>query len=60
MKAIILTVAIALLIGGAFAAVVVKMIIDKKKGKHSCSCGGSCGACPVGCSCTATRDATKN
>ncbi len=59
MKTIILTVAISLLIGGALAAVIVKMIIDKKKGKHSCSCGGNCGACPVGCSCDTAKDAAK-
>ena len=48
---VILTAIIASVIGALFLAVVVVMIINKKKGKHSCSCGGSCGACPVGCSC---------
>ena len=47
----ILTILIASVIAALFAAVVVVMIINKKKGKTSCSCGGSCGACPVGCSC---------
>ena len=51
----ILTIVIASVIGAAFLAVVIKMIIDKKKGKHSCSCGGSCGACPVGCSCNMAK-----
>lgn len=44
-NSIVPTVIIASVIGVLFAAVVVKMIIDKKKGKHSCSCGGNCGAC---------------
>ena len=26
-------------------SILVKSIIDKKKGKTSCSCGGNCGAC---------------
>ena len=39
------TVVIASVIGVLFAVVVIKGIIDKKKGKHSCSCGGNCGAC---------------
>ena len=47
----ILTILIASVIAALFAAVVVVMIINKKKGKHSCSCGGSCGSCPIGCSC---------
>ena len=59
MRTILLTIGIATVIAAAFAAVVVKMIIDKKKGKHSCSCGGSCGACPVGCSCSTVKDAAK-
>ncbi|MBO4963258.1 MAG: FeoB-associated Cys-rich membrane protein [Clostridia bacterium] len=28
-------------------AIIVKSIIDKKKGKSSCSCGGNCSACNV-------------
>lgn len=39
------TVIVASIIGVLFAAVVIKGIIDKKNGKHSCSCGGNCGAC---------------
>ena len=48
---VILTAVIASVIAALFAAVVVVMIINKKKGKPSCSCGGNCGACPIGCSC---------
>lgn len=37
------------LVGGALAlivaAVIVKMIRDKKSGKGSCSCGGDCSRC---------------
>ena len=51
----LLTAIIATVIALAFVAVVVVMIINKKKGKHSCSCGGSCGACPVGCSCNMAK-----
>ncbi len=46
---VILTLIISSLIAAAFVAVVIVMIINKKKGKHSCSCGGNCGACPIGC-----------
>ena len=30
-------------------AIVVREIKNRKSGKHSCSCGGSCSACPMGC-----------
>lgn len=37
------------LVGGALAlivaAVIVKMVRDKKSGKGSCSCGGDCSRC---------------
>ena len=33
------TIIIAAVIGAIFVAIVVKEIINKKKGKHSCSCG---------------------
>ncbi len=51
----ILTISVASVIAALFVAVVVVMIINKKKGKHSCSCGGNCGACPVGCSCNVKK-----
>ena len=31
-------------------AIIVNSIINRKKGKHSCSCGGSCEACGLNCS----------
>lgn len=46
---IVPTVIVASVIGALFLAVLIKGIIDKKKGKHSCSCGGNCGACGCGC-----------
>lgn len=33
------------------AAIIITGIRNKKQGKSSCSCGGKCGACPMGCSC---------
>ncbi len=54
MDPIVLTVIIAGIIAVAFGAVIVKGIINAKQGKHSCSCGGSCGACPVNCGCKAS------
>ena len=30
-----------------FISTVVSAIINKKKGKSSCSCGGNCGACTL-------------
>lgn len=45
MEKIILTATIAAVIALAFIGTVIKMIVDKKKGKRSCSCGGNCGAC---------------
>ena len=49
MDPILLTVIIALPIAAAFVAVIAKMIIDKRNGKHSCSCGGNCSLCGCGC-----------
>ena len=45
------TIIIAAVIGVIFVAIVVKGIINKKNGKHSCSCGGNCGACGMCSSC---------
>ena len=35
----------------AFGAVIATLVIKKKKGKSICSCGGSCGACPMSGAC---------
>ncbi|MBQ7829551.1 MAG: FeoB-associated Cys-rich membrane protein [Clostridia bacterium] len=32
-------------IAAAFVSIIVVGVINKKKGKSSCSCGGNCGAC---------------
>ncbi len=42
-------------IAGAFAAVIAMLIRNKKKGKHICSCGGSCGNCPMSESCASRK-----
>ncbi len=39
------SVIIGLLVLGLFAAVVIKLIRDKKRGKGGCSCGGNCSQC---------------
>ena len=39
------TVLVASIVAVIFVAIVVNEIIKKKKGKSSCSCGKSCGAC---------------
>ena len=39
------TIIIASVIAIIFVAIVVTQIINKKKGKSSCSCGGACGSC---------------
>jgi hypothetical protein len=44
-------IAIATLVAGIFIAIVVRMIINKKKGKTMCSCGGGCSGCPMGDKC---------
>ncbi len=39
------TILVGLAVVGAVAAIAVKSYRNKKAGKHSCSCGGSCGSC---------------
>ena len=46
----------AAVIGLIFAAIVVCGIINKKKGKGSCSCSGSCGGCAMSGSCHKTDE----
>lgn len=43
-SAIILSVLIVI-----FVAIIASEIIKKKKGRSSCNCGGSCGACSMNC-----------
>ena len=49
------TIIIAAVIGVIFVAIVVKGIINKKNGKHTCSCGGNCGACGMCSSCNSSN-----
>ena len=39
------TILVAAIVGAIFVAIVVRMIINKKNGKSSCSCG--CGGCAM-------------
>lgn len=50
------TIIIASVIAVIFVAIVVTQIINKKKGKSSCSCGGSCGNCGASSFCHPQRD----
>lgn len=52
------TVIVALVIAGILAAIVVTGIINKKKGKRVCSCGGSCGSCGMGDCCPSKKGGT--
>ncbi len=44
------TILVSIIVFAAFAAVIIRGISNRKKGKGSCSCGGcaSCGACHYG------------
>ena len=42
------TIIVASVIGAILLFIIVRGIINKKKGKRSCSCG-SCGACGMNC-----------
>ncbi len=44
------TIIITAIIAFSVMAIIAKGIKNKKEGKHSCSCGGNCGACPMNCS----------
>ncbi len=39
------TVILGLLVAAVFAAIVVRGVHNKKRGKGGCSCGGDCGSC---------------
>jgi len=60
MDPLVLSIIIVSVIAVAFVAVVANEIRKKKQGKGSCSCGGSCGACPVGCHCNTAKDEKKS
>lgn len=44
---------VAAIVVGVFAAIVARLIINKKKGKGSCSCG--CGGCAMKDSCHSAK-----
>jgi len=45
------TIAVLAVLAGIVAAVVTFMVRSKKQGKSTCSCGGSCGCCPMSGKC---------
>ena len=45
------TIIIAAVIAAVVIAIIVVMIRNKKKGKHSCSCGGGCAGCSMSAYC---------
>ena len=45
------TIIVALAVFGIVAAIVIKMIADKRDGKHSCSCGCGCESCALSGKC---------
>ena len=52
---IFLSVAVIIIVAAAVGGAAAKIIIDKKRGKGSCSCGSSCSSCPMGGTCGATK-----
>lgn len=43
----IATIAVALVVTGAVAAVIIKMLRDRKAGKSACNCGSACSGCAM-------------
>lgn len=43
------TIIVASLVAILFIAIVINEIHKKKTGKSTCSCGGNCGSCGMGC-----------
>lgn len=46
---------VALIVAAVFFGILAVQIRNKKNGKSSCSCGGSCGACGMECGCGQTK-----
>ena len=44
------TLAVGAFVAAAVIAVIIRMVKNKKEGKSSCGCAGSCGAVCTGCS----------
>lgn len=45
------TIFVACIVAVVLLAIVVTAVQNKKKGKHTCSCGGNCGGCAMSGSC---------
>ena len=45
------TIIVAGIVALVFIAIVTSAIINKKKGKHACSCGGGCSGCAMSGTC---------
>ena len=45
------TIIIGTIVGIVFFAIIIKGIINRKKGKSSCSCGGGCKGCAMNRTC---------
>ncbi len=54
------TIIVATIIGAIFLAIVISGIRNIKNGKHSCSCGGSCGSCGMNGMCHANKNSQDN
>lgn len=52
------SIVIVLIVAALVVAVIVKMRKDKKSGKSTC--GGNCGCCPMGGSCSAKNPSIDN
>ena len=52
------TIIVSSVVALVFVAIVVRGISNRKKGKHSCSCGGSCGACGISELCKGNKVST--
>lgn len=49
------TIIVATIVAVVFFAIVIRGILNKKKGKSLCSCGGSCSGCAMSESCHKTK-----
>ncbi|MBR5262887.1 MAG: FeoB-associated Cys-rich membrane protein [Clostridia bacterium] len=49
------TIIVASIVAVGFFAIIIKAIVDKKKGKSSCGCGCSCAGCSLNGTCHPTE-----
>lgn len=45
------SIVVGLIIATFIALAIIKIVKDRKNGKHSCNYGGSCGGCPMAGQC---------